>query len=145
MVGARARKWYDEEAKKRQVAGQKSGGRGNKKNLVANLPPSNTDTGKARDDAGKAVGVSGKSIDYATTVITKAVPEVVKAVDEGRMSVSTAAILASEPEEKQRQELRCSRPRLSVIQSGRPREVWRTACSGAGHPRHHRPSRRPAS
>lgn len=100
MVGARAREIYDRAAGERQREGQKSGGRGNTKNLVENLPPS-LDGGKSRDLAGKAVGVSGKSIDHATRVIKQAIPEVVKAVDEGRMAVSTAAILATEPAEVQ--------------------------------------------
>ena len=104
MVGARAREIYDREAKERQHEGQKSGGRGNTKNSVENLPPSFS-TGKARDAVGKAIGVSGKSIDHATRVLNQAVPEVVKAVDEGRMAVSTAAILAAEPEDKQMEEI----------------------------------------
>ena len=97
MVGARARKWYDDEAKKRQKAS--GGDRKSGKSVPANLPePIKSD---ARDAVGKAVGVSGKSIDYATRVIEKAVPEVVKAVDEGRMAVSTAALLSTEPKEVQ--------------------------------------------
>jgi hypothetical protein len=47
----------------------------------------------------KAFGVGGFSVGAATKVMEKAIPEVVKAVDDGRMSVSTAAILSSEPEE----------------------------------------------
>jgi hypothetical protein len=54
-----ARDWYDWQAKERQAEGQKSGGRGHKKNSVETLPPS-IDSGKARDAVGKAVGVSGK-------------------------------------------------------------------------------------
>lgn len=95
MVGARARKWYDDEAKKRQQVrkGKQPGA------TPANLPDmQKTD---ARDAVGKVVGVSGKSIDYASRVIEKAEPEVVQAVDEGRMAVSTAALLATEPPEVQ--------------------------------------------
>jgi hypothetical protein len=91
MVGARARDVYDKQAKERQQEGRESGGRGNKKNLVANLPPS-LDSGKARDRVAKTVGVSGKSIDYASKVLKNAIPEVVKAVDAGRMAVSTALL-----------------------------------------------------
>jgi hypothetical protein len=105
MVAARVRDIYDEQAKERQSAGQQSGGRGNKKNSVANFPPSNTAPGKARDKAGAAVGVSGKTVDHATKVLKQAIPEVVKAVDEGRMAVSTAAILSAEPPEVQREEI----------------------------------------
>jgi len=60
--------------------------------------------GQSRDQVGKLFGVSGKSVDHATKVIDKAVPEVVQAVEEGRMAVSTAAILSSEPAEAQRAE-----------------------------------------
>jgi hypothetical protein len=38
-------------------------------------------------------------------VLANAVPEVIQAVDEGRMAVSTAALLTTEPEETQRQEV----------------------------------------
>lgn len=100
MVGARAREFYDQQAKERQRAS--GGDHRTKKAVVENLPP--PDSGKARDQVGKVVGVSGKSIDYATKVLKEAVPEVAKAVDEGRMAISTAAILASEPEDVQREE-----------------------------------------
>jgi hypothetical protein len=102
MVGARARKWYDDEAKKRMSEGGKAGGKGRPKQGMETLPSPNS--GAARDQAGKAVGVSGRSIDYATKVIANAVPEVIQAVDEGRMAVDTAAILSTEPEEVQREE-----------------------------------------
>lgn len=61
MVGARARKWYDDEAKKRQQVrkGKQAGA------TVESLPHL-ADSGKARDAVGKVVGVSGKSIDFAT-------------------------------------------------------------------------------
>lgn len=98
MVGARARECYDRAAKERQQVrkGHQAGA------SVESLPQ--LDTGKARDQVGKVVGVSGKSIDHATRVIKNAVPEVVKAVDEGRMAVSTAAILSTDPPEVQRAE-----------------------------------------
>jgi len=66
---------------------------------MANLPQASS---SARDAAGKALGVGGKSVDYATKVLTKGVPELVAAVEEGRMAVSTAAVLTAEPEEEQR-------------------------------------------
>lgn len=58
MVAARAREYYDREAKKRMLAGKKAD------------PPENLPEGKAsdaRDAAGKAVGVSGKSVDLGKT------------------------------------------------------------------------------
>jgi hypothetical protein len=67
MIGARAKEMYEKAAKERQHEGQKSGGRGHKKNSVENLPPS-LDAGKSRDHAGKAVGVSGKYIDIALRI-----------------------------------------------------------------------------
>ena len=89
MVGGRARAIYDQQAKERMQATLKKG----EKSAMENLPQ--RDHGTARDLVGKAVGVSGKSVDYATRVLAKAIPEVIAAVDEGRMAVSTAAIVGS--------------------------------------------------
>ena len=92
MVGARARKFYDEEATKRlKTRGGHSG--------PVNFPEA---VGDARDQVGKAVGVSGRTIDFATKVLEEGTPELIRAVDEGRMAVSTAAVFASEPPEKQK-------------------------------------------
>src|SRR5262249_26906149 len=61
-------------------------------------------------------------------VLKNAVPEVVKAVDEGRMAVSTAAILASEPEDVQRHQ-------AQFKPDGRRRNRKYTSISnGAGEP-----------
>ncbi len=99
MVAAKAREFYDQQAKERQRA---AGGDHKKKPLPENLPEAvPTD---ARDAAGKAVGVSGRTVDYATKVLTQGEPELIAAVEEGRMAVSTAAILSSEPPEKQKEE-----------------------------------------
>lgn len=108
MVGARARDYYDRQAKERQKEHGKTAP-GKSKSLPVSLPE--VISGDARDHAAKAVGVSGKSIDYATKVVKNAIPEVVKAVDEGRMAVSTAAILAWAPEDVQRREV--SNPKLN--------------------------------
>lgn len=94
MVGARADA-LAEKLKAEASARMKAG----KKNPMENFPQ-----GTTRDQIGKLVGVSGKSIDYGTKVLQKGVPELIKAVDEGRMAVSTAAILASEPKDVQRAE-----------------------------------------
>jgi ParB-like chromosome segregation protein Spo0J len=93
MVGARAAELFKKQAKERQK-------RKPLNSVVANLPPQ--DAGKARDAAGAAVGVSGKMIDLANKVIAEAVPEVVQAVDQGRMAVSTAALLTSHTADDQR-------------------------------------------
>jgi hypothetical protein len=95
MVGARAREIYDRNAKERMK--RKSGN-----SAVENLPQQN---GKARDQVGKAIGVSGRSVDFATRVLNQGTPELIKAVDDGRMAVSTAALVASDPPEKQLEEI----------------------------------------
>jgi hypothetical protein len=95
----------DRQAKERMVMGG-----GDKKSGVENLPHPIKDQGKARDQAGKALGVSGRTVDFATKVLREAEPDIVKAVDEGRMAVSTAAVLASEaPEIQKEKALRSTR------------------------------------
>jgi hypothetical protein len=96
MCAARAREIYEREAKERQV-------RKSQDSVPENLPEQKK--GDARDIAGKAFNVSGKTVDHATRVIEKGIPELAKAVDEGRMAVSTAAILATEKPEIQRKTL----------------------------------------
>jgi ParB-like chromosome segregation protein Spo0J len=123
MVGARARDLYDKLAKERQK--RKPAG-----SVPANLPEQKTD---ARDAVGKAVGVSGKTIDHATRVLDKGIPELAKAVDEGRMAVSTAAILATEPPEVQRQNL----------ESGRHNRKYTPGPGGAGKPEKKEPEKEP--
>ncbi len=61
MVGARARSYYDEQAKVRM-----SQGGGDKKSGKENLPYPVQDATQARDAVGKVVGVSGKTVDFAT-------------------------------------------------------------------------------
>lgn len=96
MCAARARDVYEQQAKERMTTGV------NQHSPMENLPQGKS---TARDAAGKAFGVSGKSVDHAKRVIEKGIPELAKAVDEGRMAVSTAAILATEPEEVQKSEV----------------------------------------
>ena len=96
MVAARAKGIYEEQAKERQRA---AGGDHVRKALVENLPQA--EVGKARDKAGKALGVSGRSVDHASRVLEQGTSALVKAVDDGRMAVSTAAILTTEPPEVQ--------------------------------------------
>jgi hypothetical protein len=57
MAAARARKFYDEQAKERLRDAQERG-RQKQKGIQVDLPESNP--GQARDQAGKAMGVSGK-------------------------------------------------------------------------------------
>lgn len=106
MVAARARDYYDREAKERMLAGKKAD------------PPENLPEGKAsdaRDAAGKAVGVSGKTVDFASKVLKTGTPALVKAVDEGRITVSKAAQHATEaPEEQDRIASEPKRPRKAA-------------------------------
>lgn len=111
MCAARARDVYEKQAKERQ---------GKRNDLVENLPPS--ENTKARDAAGKAFNVSGKSVDHATRVITKGIPELAKAVDEGRMAVSTAAILATEPPDVQRAEIEAPKRNRTYTSLSKPPE-----------------------
>jgi hypothetical protein len=96
MVAARARDYYDAQAKARMVEG---GTRGGQAKGVESLPQPSE---KARDAAGKAFGVSGRSVDFATRVLERGTEELVKAVDEGRIAVSAAAVVAADPPEEQR-------------------------------------------
>lgn len=99
IVAARVREMYDKAAKERQTAGLKKG----KQAPVKEKIPERAGQ-QSRDAAGKAVGVNGKYVDQATKVLANAVPEVVKAVEDGRMNVTTAALLATEAPEVQREE-----------------------------------------
>jgi hypothetical protein len=62
LCAARAREWYDKQAKRRQKQGQERGGK-SRHSIPVNVPETR---GDARDQAGKAFGVSGKMVDYAT-------------------------------------------------------------------------------
>jgi hypothetical protein len=105
---------YADSAKERQ----KSVGGSGKKAVPVNLPEAVK--GDTRDQLGKMFGVSGKSVDHAARVLEHAEPEVVKAVDEGRMGISTAAILATEPEEVQRAEASGPRHRRDYKSCSKP-------------------------
>jgi len=110
MVGARAREHYDREAKERQK-------RKPADSVQENLPEQK---GQARDQAAKAVGVSGRTIDFATKVLAQGTPELIQAVDQGRVAVSHAAVLASEPPERQKE----------VLASGRHNRRYRPTRGG---------------
>jgi hypothetical protein len=114
MIAARAREMYDRQAKERQRA---SGG-DHKKAVPEKLPE--PVKGDSRDLAGKAAGVSGRSVDYATKVLERGTPELVKAVDEGRVAVHTAAVLASEPEEKQKEYVAAPRQQRNYVSCSKP-------------------------
>lgn len=65
MFGDKARKYYEAEAKKRQI-------RKSTDSVPETFPEQKT--GKARDQAGKAVGVSGRTMDKAKKVREQGVP-----------------------------------------------------------------------
>lgn len=114
MCAARAREIYERQADKRRRAGVKI-------DLPENLPEGKK--GESRNIAGKAFGVSGKSVDHAKKVIERGTPELVKAVDEGRMAVSTAAVLASEPPEEQKAAIESQAKRNYAKMAGRNKNV----------------------
>ena len=62
MVGARARQWYDDEAKRRMSEGGRSAGKGRPKQGQEHLPDPVPDAGQARDQVARAVGVSGRVV-----------------------------------------------------------------------------------
>src|SRR5262249_46126121 len=105
MVGARARTWYDEQARERQReaasrAGKASGSsRRGEANVPVNLPERSS--GDARDQVAQIVGVSGKSIDHATWVLAQGTPALIAAVDANLIAVSTAARVIDLPREEQ--------------------------------------------
>ena len=97
MVGARARDYYDRQAKERQKAS--GGDRKSEKarSVQVNLPE--PISGQARDHAARAVGVSGKSIDYATKVIKHAVPEIIKKGNKTRAGKECPMVVNLPPSE----------------------------------------------
>lgn len=98
-VAAKLKKMLEPAAKERKSDGQKSGGRGRKKNSVANLPPSNC---KVRDQAAAMLNVSGKSVDHASAVLVHGSKELIEAVERGEVAVSRAATVAkSTPKREQ--------------------------------------------
>lgn len=111
MVAARAREYYDKEAKQRQKRKPKS--------VPENLPEQK---GDARDQAGKAVGVSGRSVDYASRVLKGGTPELVDAVDQDKIAVSTAARIAARPEKEQKDFLKRTKGGRPTARSVETRE-----------------------
>lgn len=101
MIGAKALKYYEDEALKRKSEGGKSAGRGRpQKDVVSGSQP--IAAGKSRDHAGAAVGVSGPTIGRAKRVIENGVLELAQAVEEGKIKVSTAAAISTLPDAEQR-------------------------------------------
>lgn len=113
MVAARFRGYYDRQARERMLATQNNDAGWS---AMENFPQQDHST--ARDAAGKEFGVSGKSVDHATKVLEKGVPELIEAVDEGRIAVSTAAILAHEPEDVQREKATKAKRTYSTNRGG---------------------------
>lgn len=97
MIAAKARDYYDKQAKERQAEQARRNQPQSQK--VATLPP--LEKSKARDQAGKAVGVSGRTVDKAKKVQKQGVPELVKAVESGKLDVTKAAKIAELPKDVQ--------------------------------------------
>lgn len=74
-------------------------GRQGRRDLPANLP----ERGEAREKAAAAVNVSPRSVASAQVVQREGAPELADAVKQGRVAVSTAAVLAEDPPDRQRQ------------------------------------------
>ncbi|MCU0690330.1 MAG: ParB N-terminal domain-containing protein [Polyangiaceae bacterium] len=103
MVGALAKREFAKEARKRQEAtrlrpGGKSSGRDSEHQDVAPaILPGPVQHGDARALAAASVGVSPRTIDAASHVLESGPPDLSDAVRAGKMSVSRAAKLVSEP------------------------------------------------
>ncbi len=101
MVGALAKRELAKEARQRQEAsrarpGEQIGSNRNEPQEGARFPPPGK-PGKSRDHAAELVGVSSRTLDAASHVLESGPPEVADAVRGGKMSVSRAAKLVSEP------------------------------------------------
>lgn len=92
MAAARARDYYDRQAKERQksAGGDKTRG----KALPAKIPEA---LGNARDQAGSVFGVNGKYVDMASKVLRDGGNEIIQAVSEGRMKLNVAMALINGP------------------------------------------------
>lgn len=96
QVALKLKKLLEPEAKERQKSGLKKG----KANPVpAKLPERSG--GDSRDRAASMLGISGKLVDAAEKVEKKGVPELAAAVTAGKVSVTRAAKIADEPQERQ--------------------------------------------
>ncbi len=104
MCAQRARKMYDDAAKKRQREAGKQHGKGQSK-LMDNCPQANEDDdppSTARDQVGKAFGVSGGSVDRAQRVVEKGIPEIAAAVEAGNLTVYAGQKIAANPKRIQK-------------------------------------------
>jgi ParB-like chromosome segregation protein Spo0J len=131
MVGARARKWYDDQAKERMRKGGGDKKSSTAKSGVANLPHPIPDAGKARDKVGEKVGASGKSIDHATKVLKDGTPALIAAADAGLIAVSSAAKYAGQSATEQDAAAERARERVKAGHKPRPRPVEGRAEKGA--------------
>lgn len=89
ICAAKAREWYDRQAKERMRVMGKDGAlkQHGKQGCDQMVTPH---IGKSRDQVGVAFGVSGQSVDRATHVLRDGVPELVKAVEEQRITITCA-------------------------------------------------------
>lgn len=100
MIAAKARDYYDKQAKERQKDHGGTAPGKPKENTCGNVASSDRGP-QSRDQAGKAVGVGGRTVDKAKKVQKQGVPELVKAVESGKLDVTKAAKIAELPKDVQ--------------------------------------------
>src|SRR5207253_920517 len=94
MIAARAKPFFEEEARERQ---------GTRTDLGASLPGSAA--GRARDKAAALLNVSPRTAQTGSKVLRDGAPDLVAAVDSGKVKVSAAASIADLPRQEQQQVL----------------------------------------
>jgi hypothetical protein len=114
MIGDKARDWYDEKAKERQI-------RKPADSVVETLPQQNA---RARDQAGKAVNVSGKTMDKAKKVREQGHKKLVEAVESGKIDGAQNA--------HQQKEKTAEQPPGATIRQIRPEGTDRTEIMPSG-------------
>jgi hypothetical protein len=111
--------WKKEDAQRRMRAGKAP-------DPVANLPQ-----GRSRDLAAEQAKVSPRSVQDAQTVLRKGTPELVQAVRDGKVPVSTAAVVAELSPAKQRDAVAQGKKGVAdAAKEVRPRKAKKKAGKG---------------
>jgi hypothetical protein len=98
-VGQRMEVLVKREAKERQRDHGGTAPGKTKADNTSGTVPEVSERGETRDIVGQAVGMAGRTYQRAKTVINRGTPEIIEAMDKGEVSISTAAIIATnEPE-----------------------------------------------
>jgi len=113
VAGSAQKLWdkYKAEAKERQ---RKHGGTAPGKAKDTQVNSSLSVSGQSRDQIGVQFGISGPTVDRGRKVAELGIPELAQAVHQGKMSITAAAKLASEPAEVQREAVKTGRPRNPI-------------------------------